>query len=263
MRIQLASDLHLEMLQQHFPGERLIAPAPDADVLVLAGDIGNGLQAVTLFRDWPVPVLYVLGNHEPYGHELHQLRLDLAAAVRGTPIALLDNNGLTFDGVRFLGCTLWTDYRLRLNRTQRQLMEHAELHLNDHRLIRCGHRVFTAEDALAEHEASRTWLESQLGVPFTGRTVVVTHHGPHSLSTHPRYAGDALNAAFVSNLEHLLPGADTWLHGHVHDNVDYRLGPCRVVANPRGYPLNLRRASTVGNIVFENSQFDGALLIDV
>lgn len=64
MRIQLASDLHLEPLTDRFPGERVVAPAPDADLLVLAGDIANGLDGVRLFADWPVPVLYVMGNHE-------------------------------------------------------------------------------------------------------------------------------------------------------------------------------------------------------
>jgi hypothetical protein len=55
MKIQLASDLHLDYLQRDLPGERLIAPAYGADVLVLAGDIANGVQAIELFKDWPVP----------------------------------------------------------------------------------------------------------------------------------------------------------------------------------------------------------------
>ncbi len=51
--------------------------------------------------------------------------------------------------------------------------------------------------------------------------VVLTHHGPHPLSVHPRYLGVALNAAFVSNLTLLLPKAAPWIHAHVHDNFDY------------------------------------------
>jgi hypothetical protein len=42
MKVQLASDLHLEFLEMKFQNERLIAPAADADVLVLAGDIATG-----------------------------------------------------------------------------------------------------------------------------------------------------------------------------------------------------------------------------
>ena len=51
LRIQLASDLHLEFLESCFPGERLIAPAADADLLVLAGDVANGIRAIELFAD--------------------------------------------------------------------------------------------------------------------------------------------------------------------------------------------------------------------
>ena len=66
MRVQLASDLHLELLEREFPRERLIAPATDAEVLVLAGDIHNGTRAIERCSDWPVPVLYLAGNHEFY-----------------------------------------------------------------------------------------------------------------------------------------------------------------------------------------------------
>lgn len=62
MRIQLASDLHLELLARQFPCETLIRPADGADVLVLAGDVGNDLLGLKLFAQWPAPVVYVLGK---------------------------------------------------------------------------------------------------------------------------------------------------------------------------------------------------------
>jgi len=64
MKVQLASDLHLEFIARQFPGETLIRPAYGADVL--AGDIANDLLAIKLFAHWPVPVVYVPGNHEYY-----------------------------------------------------------------------------------------------------------------------------------------------------------------------------------------------------
>ena len=205
MKLQIAGGLHLEFLQRRFPGERLIRPAKGADLLVLAGDIGNGTQAIELFKDWPVPVLYVAGNHEFYGSEMGQVYADLRAAALGTSITFLDNDAIDFGGVRFLGTTLWTDYRLEFNRTQRQLMENAELRIRDHYTIRCGDGSFTAARALAEHVLSRAWLARELARPYDGTTVVISHHGPHRLSVHPRYVGEALNAAFVSNLSELLP----------------------------------------------------------
>jgi len=67
VKIQVASDLHLELLPQDYGIQRLLVPHPQADILVLAGDIHNGTKAIKLFRDWAVPVLYVAGNHEFYG----------------------------------------------------------------------------------------------------------------------------------------------------------------------------------------------------
>ena len=81
MKLQLASDLHLEFLQR-FPGERLITPAPNADVLILAGDISNGTDAIGLFDSWPVPVVYVAGNHEFYGNHWAGLREKLRREAR-------------------------------------------------------------------------------------------------------------------------------------------------------------------------------------
>ena len=68
MKIQLASDLHLEWFGQWAGQVKVIEPTPEADSLVLAGDIHRGTQAVEIFADWPVPVLYLAGNHEFYGH---------------------------------------------------------------------------------------------------------------------------------------------------------------------------------------------------
>lgn len=264
MKIQIASDLHLEHLARSFPGETLIRPAHQADVLVLAGDVAQASNAIALFGNWPVPVLYVLGNHEAYGGCMESVREELTAASRGTSVRVLEREVADFGGVRFLGCTLWTDYRLRSNRTQRQLMEHAGLRINDHRLIRTrSGELFSPEHALRDHEISRTWLASELSRFYDGKTVVITHHAPHPLSVHPRYAGDPTNAAFASDLTELLQLADIWLHGHVHDSFDYKVAGCRVVANPRGYVRNSSSVQDVGSLQFENSAFEQCCVIDI
>ena len=261
MKIQVASDLHLEFLSR-FPGERLITPAPDADVLILAGDISNGTDAIGLFSSWPVPVVYVAGNHEFYGNHWGDLRAKLLRAATGTSVHFLDNDSVVIDGVRFLGSTLWTDFRIQ-GFTQSSAMEVVEHTLNDYRLIRTAEGTLSARVTLDDHEYSRAWLKRELEVPFAGRTVVVTHHGPHPLSIHSRYGGSADNAGFVSDLSELLPMAKIWLHGHVHDSFDYVIHGCRVVANPAGYFLSLRRTVPASDPVLENRAFNKSLVIDL
>ena len=267
MKIQLASDLHLEFLQDRHPGERLIKPHPDADVLVLAGDIAVGTQACQLFANWAsergMPIIYVAGNHEFYGQILDPALEKLRAAAKDCGIQFLEQDSFVIDGVRFLGATMWTDYRLySVNRTQTQQMDYCNGGLSDHFVISVGpHIRFTAYEALGRHERSRKWLETELAKPFDGKTVVVTHHGPHPLSIHPRFAGSALNAGFVSDLSDLMPGVDLWLHGHVHDSFDYQVGQCRVVANPAGYSALWNGEHDM--IRLENKSFVSTLLLTI
>jgi predicted phosphodiesterase len=262
MRIQLASDLHLELLASTWPRERLVAPAPGADVLVLAGDIDRGLRTIERFADWPVPVLYVAGNHEFYDHEWEQLRDDLRQAAEGTAVRFLDDDAVTLGGVRFLGSTLWTDY-LSAGQAPAEAMAAAEGFLLDHRRIRTRAGPFSAAQALKDHQRSRAWLARELAIDRATPAVVVTHHGPHPASIHARFAGSPINGAFVSDLADLVSQADLWLHGHVHDSFDYRVGRCRVVTNPRGYAQNRKEVALIGDLRFENPAFAAGLVLEV
>src|SRR5690606_28030632 len=110
---------------------------------------------------------------------------------------------------------------------------------------------------------SRSWLQAALQEPYDGTTVVITHHAPHPLSIHEQYRGDLTNAAFVNDLASLLPYAKLWLHGHVHNNFDYRVEGCRVVANPRGYARNRREVDSADQLLFENPAFIPQLVVEV
>lgn len=267
MKIQLASDLHLEFLRNLLPNERMIDPAPGADILVLAGDIGTGAEAIKLFADWTektgAAVIFVAGNHEFYGHVIEPTREKMREAATQCGIHFLENERVDIGGVRFLGATLWTDYLLNPFLSQKQSMLYAEKSLNDHGLIRTGRHNFSAQDALHRHMVSRAWLAEELARPFDGKTVVVTHHGCHPLSVHARYATSDINAAFVSDLSDLMPGVDLWLHGHVHDSFDYQVGRCRVVANPAGYLMNRGWVSEVEAFELENTGFNTKLLLEL
>jgi hypothetical protein len=108
MKIRILSDLHLEF-QQWSP------PKADADIIVLAGDIDVGIRSVEWARrSFPSsPVVYVLRNHEFYGHHMQDLMEELFVQGKRFGVDVLDGRELLIGGVRFLGATLWTDFTLQ------------------------------------------------------------------------------------------------------------------------------------------------------
>lgn len=262
MIIHYASDLHLEYLSKRFPDyirvDRLYTPF--ADLLVLAGDIHTGTRMVDAFGHWPHPVLYVPGNHEFYDTAIEPQVQSIRDAARDSAMIVLQRDEFIDQGVRFLGCTLWTDYQL-MGTGGRQLasMFACEARIADHHKIMGITKIgqgFSAQQAYELHLQDRTWLEAKLDEPFEGKTVVITHHAPSRGSVHPRFRGDPCNAAFVSDLDDLVQKADIWIHGHVHDTFDYKVGKCRVITNPGSYATTLGKVSKPEELDFENPFFD-------
>ncbi|MFL9900017.1 metallophosphoesterase [Paraburkholderia fungorum] len=232
MRLQIASDLHLEKLawKVKFGG---LAPA-QADVLVLAGDIHRGSRAVREFASWPTPVIYVLGNHEFYGGQIGDVEAQSKAESRGGSVVVLAQDEIIMAGVRFLGCTLWTDFRL--NHAHRKAMAEATDKADHQCIFARDGTAFSPENSVREHISSLNWLDERLRSRFAGRTVVVTHHAPHARSLDERVRRSLSAASFASDLSHLIPYSSLWIHGHVHSSLDYRQGGRKVLCNPRGQP---------------------------
>lgn len=256
MKIHILSDLHLEF-------GSLKLPKVDADVTVLAGDIGVGLQGIEwALQAFDRPVIYVMGNHEFYGQRV-MMELWKAARkkVEGTHVHLLENEAVEIDGVRLLGCTLWTDFCL-FGAGDREAAMKAALDLSDYRQILTAHsagysrhkaQLLRPEHTLRMHEVSRTWLDRELGLVYDGKTVVATHTAPHRGSLHPKWEYSPISPCFVSNLPGLVERADLWIHGHTHDGFDYRVEKCRVVCNPKGYTHSAN----------ENPGFDASMVAEV
>lgn len=230
MKLHVLNDLHIEFGKYE-------PPATDADVVVLAGDVGVGLEGLYWVKAHFAgkPVIYVPGNHEFYRHDI--ALVDELKACAPDSIHVLNDDEVEIDGVRFLGSVLWTDFALFGGGDRHLAMLRARQGMNDFAIIQNHGRRFTPEDALRLHTASRNWLANRLAEPFSGKTVVVTHHAPSSGSVSPQFARDPLTSAFVSDLEELMGGdrVALWIHGHTHDPFDYQVGGTRVVCNPRGY----------------------------
>ena len=270
MKIQLLSDLHLEVHPHYQP-----QPAPDADLLVLAGDIGSyqtgsllagadfGLERFSPLRGWPVPVLFVPGNHEYDNLDFDEAHQRLRDSCERLGLIWLEREVLTFGGVRLIGTTLWSDFDALATDEDRSMSTEIAVLKRREKAFRAvnfylqrtgtrrGGLPWLAQGWREQALVCHQWLRQALASPFDGRTVVVTHFAPSLRSADPRYGLTPGTAGFCNSLDALLPQASLWLHGHLHCQHDYRAGGCRVVANTLGYAAKGEQADFRDQLVLE------------
>ncbi|MFY7864108.1 metallophosphoesterase [Roseateles sp.] len=242
MRVQLLSDLHMET--EAFEPE----VASEADLLILAGDVDSTWQGLRCFRDWPVPVLFVPGNHEYDGRDFEAAREGLRALSEELGFVLLDNAARVLTDaqgrrVRFVGSTRWSDFDVFGAAERERAMRAAGYFQRVMAATRHG-LPFDAAAVREEALACLNWLSSELQAGETSEhwdaTVVITHFAPSLRSADPRYGRQPGTASFCNNDEALLPLARLWLHGHLHCQHDYWFEagtgvPTRVFCNARGH----------------------------
>ena len=263
VKLLVLSDLHVEFGAFSVDASTLAA----ADVVVLAGDIHTGTQAAAWARSMfgNKPIVYVAGNHEFYGHDWvgHLAAMRKACAERD--VQFLENDAVEIGGVRFLGCTLWTDFALFGAERAAWARNCARRGLNDYNRIKRKQSAefptgnpwrLMPEMTVQRHRASVDWLREQLGDGKSfATTVVITHHAPSPGSIAPRFVEDPLTPAYASDLTHLMGLSAVWIHGHCHDSADYVVAGTRVLCNPRGYTFRS------GQI--ENDLFNPGLLVEL
>jgi hypothetical protein len=240
MRLQILSDLHLET-------ETFAAtPAPGAELLVLAGDIDRSWDGLRQFAGWPVPVLFVAGNHEFDNRDVDQAALDLRAHCESLGIRMLqrDQAILADDRgrrIRFCGTVRWSDFDLFGAAGQAKALRAGSYFQRVMGASRAG-RPFDAEAVRALGLECRAWLEQVLSESPAGRwdkTVAITHFAPSLRSADPRYGPQPTTASFCNADDDLIPRADLWIHGHLHCRHDYLvtrpgLQASRVLCQARG-----------------------------
>ena len=240
MKLQLLSDLHLE--SENFEPR----PAPDAELLVLAGDIDSRWDGFDRFAGWPVPVLFVAGNHEFDGRELSEAWPALRERVQGLGWTLLECDRIVLSDragrrVRFVGSIRWSDFDLFGPQRQAAAMRAAAYFMRVMKSTRGG-VPFDAAGVRDEALRCRRWLAAELAAEPAGRwdkTVAITHFAPSLRSADPRYGSQASSASFCNADDDLLAATDLWLHGHLHCRHDYLVPrdgrqPTRVVCQARG-----------------------------
>ena len=261
MKIQILSDIHLEHHSFGQSSSPILGDASeyqlavtDSDVIVLAGDIGvgdkgimwAGRQAEVLGKE----VIYVSGNHEFYGHEYSSALITMQMTAKDYGINFLDNSEVIISGVRFLGCTLWTDFLAYGDKSRsivelaRGLADFSEIRVYpkgifggpDETEVVTEYRRMHPEDQIKLFARSLSWLKEKLAEPFDGKTVVISHHGPSPACQHPVFPLGPISAGFWSDIEDVVGQADLWIYGHTHACLDTVVNGTRVVANQLGYP---------------------------
>ena len=236
MKIRVLSDLHLE-----FTGYApAVLPSCGEDLVVLAGDIGVGTKGI----EWAMraipdrPVVYVLGNHEFYGHDWDRLLVETHAVAADSNVTVLENEAVEIGGLRILGCSLWTDFLVMGRRLADVAVTQAKVEMADYRLIRRNRRrdkLLPIHTIWRCHE-SRKWLEREIA-GATGPLLVVTHHAPTLRTLNPRYLLDLSSAAFHNDFDALIrPPVRAWIHGHTHFSCREDFDGIPVISNQRGYP---------------------------
>ena len=202
MKIHVLSDIHWDHYRNC--GQKLDVLKPvSSDLLVLAGDLANGLVfnralADILDRVGPSDYVVVKGNHDYWESD----EATLAAGSRwhrhplGSPVSMV-------------GATFWT-----------AAYERPE-YMRDF--------YYHSPDALY-----RAHLDDAAWIASNHANVVVTHFMPDMRLVDPRYAGDSSNEYYAH--DKLLVKPKLWIYGHTHTATDRIVDGVRCVCNPLGYP---------------------------
>ena len=146
--------------------------------------------------------------------------------------------------MRFIGATLWTDFRLDAGVLGEAWAHHevgrsAPDFTGAIRDRNAPDGLFTTHESARRHGEDRAFIEDQLAkAREDGLTpVVITHHAPSPRCIRPWFEKSRLNPGFASDLDALIARYQPplWVHGHMHDPVDEWVGSTRIIANPHGY----------------------------
>jgi Icc-related predicted phosphoesterase len=269
MKIALVSDVHLEFGDLDFDNDS------SADVLILGGDIcvasdmaqrdpyntmGSEYRS-NRFHDFfqrccsRFPhVIFIVGNHEHYHGDFARTVPHFRDVLGYLPnLHILEKETFVLDDITFIGGTLWTDMNKRDNRTLHDISRM----MNDFRCVDNTNKTedgrgwpgrFTTTDAANDHDAMVAFIDQTIAANPAGRYVVVGHHSPSRLSTHPKYQHQfIMNGGYSSELDDFIqdrPQIKLWTHGHTHEDFDYMIAGCRILCNPRGYINYEERADT-------------------
>jgi predicted phosphodiesterase len=212
--LQVCSDIHLDygdITSSEF--SKIVEP--HAEILVLAGDIGNPFteiyeQFIQYCAERFKCVLYVAGNHEYYKHKnsISQTNHKIYNILRKySNVHFLNNKVFEYEGIAFVGTTLWSHIGDEMGPAKLYYM-------NDFRSI----SGFSTVVSNYLFKSNVSFITSAL--EKHENCIIITHHAPSMKCISDKYLGDKLNCCFASDLEHLFKHTHMmgWIYGHTHHN---------------------------------------------
>lgn len=245
MRIQYASDLHLEFRENSsFLKHNPLAVA--GEVLVLAGDIGyigDENYSRHPFWDWASGnysrVIVVPGNHEFYK------MFDIDKLYNGWSLKIRENITCHYNAVIPLGndieliaTTLWSHILL-------QDAYETEAAITDFRRMRYGSEPLDWTRFNDEHSRCFRFLEQSVKQSTARHLIVATHHVPSFELMAPEFKSCPLNGAFTVELGSFIADSpiEYWIYGHSHRNINKVIGNTRCICNQLGYVFSNEHTS--------------------
>jgi predicted phosphohydrolase len=236
MKIQFASDLHLEFIMNNAYMEKypLIV---EGDILILAGDVVpfNMMDKAKYFFDYVSEnfdmTYWIPGNHEYYSSDINERCGSFEEKIREN-IVLLNNRVVKYASHKIIFSTLWSFIG-------DENVNDIKLRMNDFKMIKDDGLSLRSKKFNKLHQDSLAFIEKELKeTGIDEKSIVVTHHVPTKINYPEEYTGSVLNEAFATELEDFIrqtkPGY--WIYGHHHSNVkDFMIGSTNLLTNQLGY----------------------------
>ncbi len=237
MRIQYASDLHLEFGDNtKWLKENPLVPS--ADVLVLAGDIGyldDANYRTHPFWDWASKnfrqVIVIPGNHELYKFfDINELKEGWTLEIRPNVKAYYNSVIHLDEETDLIASTLWA----YVPPSEEYLAERC---VSDFKRIRNGEFRLSSQRFNEEHLKCRAFIQNAVAESRASRIIVATHHVPSFVLMSPEFKKSSINGAFTVELGRFIADSpiDYWIYGHSHRNIDKTIGNTKCVSNQLGY----------------------------
>lgn len=237
LRVSFISDIHLSEKNKLISKDLVKLRKSNVDVLLILGDISSDpsdwnefLQIIRKYFSVG-PVLFLMGNHEYYSHDINTATKEYAQAIQNDNDAyILDNSNIIINGVNFIGSTLWSSFELGKD------MSVAEKQVFAFKRVKNGDRYITKNEILEIHRQSLIFIQNSIQNSTFECNIVMTHYAPIIIKNLKKLSGFELDGAQCSPLENFIikNKPQYWLYGHIHEPSKKVVGETILMNNAFG-----------------------------